>query len=213
MPFFVWFPPSRVLSCFTCLVLSTANTQNQRCTIWLDSSLWWSYPPWSGGGHIPTSLSTGWRIWQNQRKRGSTLSVIGEYVSMVTLEELASSPTLLCTYQVWSVPVQLCKDSGGKWHWKFCYHDHNFRTCKVSAYPPVPLGCGDYVLSEVSVLPDPCPLPDAGKKRSLNEREKQVYAPMAGVGGIVYDKVGGGGIIKYRIAGIFRGYKFSRKCL
>ncbi len=65
---------------------------------------------------------------------------------------------------------------------------HNFRTLK---YPPSP-GCGDYVLSEVSVLPDPCPLPDASKKRSLNEREKQVYAPMAGVGGVVYDKVGGG---------------------
>ncbi len=108
----VRFFPSRVLNCFTCLVLSTANTQNQRCTIWLDSSLWWSYPPWSGVGHIPTSLSTGWRIWQNQRRRGSTLSVIVEYVSMVTREELASSQTLLCTYQVWSVAVQLCKDSG-----------------------------------------------------------------------------------------------------
>lgn len=39
------------------------------------------------------------------------------------------------------------------------------------------------------VLPDPCPLPDKSKKRSLNESEKMIYAPMAGVGGIVYDKV------------------------
>ena len=50
-------------------------------------------------------------------------------------------------------------------------------------------GCGDFSLSSVSVLPDPCPLPDHTKKRSLNEKEKMIYAPMAGVGGVVYDKV------------------------
>ena len=49
-------------------------------------------------------------------------------------------------------------------------------------------GCGDFTLSSVSVLPDPCPLPEKAKKRSLNEKEKLIYAPMAGVGGIVYDK-------------------------
>ena len=39
------------------------------------------------------------------------------------------------------------------------------------------------------MLPDPCELPDAQKKRrSLNERERLIYAPMSGVGGIVYDK-------------------------
>ena len=45
------------------------------------------------------------------------------------------------------------------------------------------------MLSSVTLLPDPCPLPEKLKKRSLNEREKLIYAPMAGVGGIVYDKV------------------------
>ncbi|KAM3912966.1 ribosome biogenesis protein BMS1 homolog [Leptodactylus fuscus] len=49
-------------------------------------------------------------------------------------------------------------------------------------------GVGDFALSEVSFLPDPCPLPDQIKKRSLNEREKTIYAPLSGVGGIVYDK-------------------------
>ena len=44
-------------------------------------------------------------------------------------------------------------------------------------------------MQDVSLLPDPCPLPDKEKKRSLNEKEKLIYAPMAGVGGIVYDKV------------------------
>ncbi|KAM4034174.1 ribosome biogenesis protein BMS1 homolog isoform 1-T3 [Anomaloglossus baeobatrachus] len=49
-------------------------------------------------------------------------------------------------------------------------------------------GVGDFALSEVSFLPDPCPLPDQLKKRSLNEREKTIYAPLSGVGGVVYDK-------------------------
>ena len=51
------------------------------------------------------------------------------------------------------------------------------------------LGCGDFTLRSTSLLPDPCPLPDKTKKRSLNEKEKLIYGPMAGVGGIMYDKV------------------------
>jgi ribosome biogenesis protein BMS1 len=49
-------------------------------------------------------------------------------------------------------------------------------------------GCGDFRLKDVSFLPDPCPLPDKLKKRSLVEKEKLIYAPMSGVGGIIYDK-------------------------
>lgn len=53
-------------------------------------------------------------------------------------------------------------------------------------------GCGDFSLDKISFIPDPCPLPDkektTGKRRSLNEKEKRIYAPMAGVGGIVFDK-------------------------
>ena len=51
------------------------------------------------------------------------------------------------------------------------------------------LGCGDHTLEEISLLPDPCPLPNAEKKRSLNEKERLMYAPLSGVGGVVYDKV------------------------
>lgn len=43
-------------------------------------------------------------------------------------------------------------------------------------------------ISELSYLPDPCPLPSFEKKRHLMERERQIYAPFSGVGGIVYDK-------------------------
>ena len=40
----------------------------------------------------------------------------------------------------------------------------------------------------MSYLPDPCPLPAKEIKRTLNEKERLIYAPMSGVGGIVYDK-------------------------
>ena len=49
-------------------------------------------------------------------------------------------------------------------------------------------GVGDFPIKSLSLLPDPCPLPDTIKKRTLNEKEKAIYAPMSGVGGLVYDK-------------------------
>ncbi|XP_030059108.1 ribosome biogenesis protein BMS1 homolog isoform X2 [Microcaecilia unicolor] len=49
-------------------------------------------------------------------------------------------------------------------------------------------GVGDFTLSDVSFLLDPCPLPQQQKKRSLTEKEKLIYAPLSGVGGVVYDK-------------------------
>ncbi|GLG99508.1 Uncharacterized protein GBIM_05961 [Gryllus bimaculatus] len=49
-------------------------------------------------------------------------------------------------------------------------------------------GGGDFKLNDVTYLPDPCPLPDKEKRRSLIEKERLIYAPFSGVGGIVYDK-------------------------
>ncbi|CAG5122656.1 unnamed protein product, partial [Candidula unifasciata] len=49
-------------------------------------------------------------------------------------------------------------------------------------------GCGDYAIKDMTFLPDPCPTPQMEKRRSLNKRERVIYAPMSGVGGIVYDK-------------------------
>lgn len=43
-------------------------------------------------------------------------------------------------------------------------------------------------IKDVSFLPDPCPLPEQIKKRALVEKERLIYAPFSGVGGIVYDK-------------------------
>ncbi|CAG9864052.1 unnamed protein product [Phyllotreta striolata] len=49
-------------------------------------------------------------------------------------------------------------------------------------------GFGDMKIHDLSYLPDPCPLPEQLKKRALIEKEKLIYAPFSGVGGIVYDK-------------------------
>ena len=43
-------------------------------------------------------------------------------------------------------------------------------------------------IADVNALPDPCPLPHTVKKRGLNEKERLLYAPMADVGGLLYDK-------------------------
>jgi len=48
-------------------------------------------------------------------------------------------------------------------------------------------GAGDHLLDDVSILPDPCPLPEKERKR-LDEKSKLIYAPMSDVGGVMYDK-------------------------
>ena len=69
------------------------------------------------------------------------------------------------------------------------------RGCPIKADTPIHIpGCGDYKLNNISALPDPCGLPgDRSTKskqarRVLNEKERLLYAPFSGVGGIVYDK-------------------------
>jgi ribosome biogenesis protein BMS1 len=42
-------------------------------------------------------------------------------------------------------------------------------------------------LDHVSIMTDPCPIPDKQRKM-LNEKHKLIYAPMSDVGGIMYDK-------------------------
>lgn len=54
-------------------------------------------------------------------------------------------------------------------------------------------GVGDFHMNAVIPLPDPVPLPETDPekrkmKRTLNAKETLLYAPMAQVGGIVYDK-------------------------
>lgn len=49
-------------------------------------------------------------------------------------------------------------------------------------------GVGDYNLAGITALPDPCPLPSAAKKKGLRDKEKLFYAPMSGLGDLLYDK-------------------------
>ncbi|KAF5197081.1 Ribosome biogenesis protein bms1 [Thalictrum thalictroides] len=49
-------------------------------------------------------------------------------------------------------------------------------------------GIGDYSLAGVTDLADPCPLPSLAKKKGLREKEKLFYAPMSGLGDLLYDK-------------------------
>jgi len=49
-------------------------------------------------------------------------------------------------------------------------------------------GVGDFAPSSVTHLPDPAPLPKEQKKRSLNQKERILYAPLSGQGGFMYDK-------------------------
>ncbi len=43
-------------------------------------------------------------------------------------------------------------------------------------------------MAEVSALPDPCPLPGSVKRRGLGDKDRLLYAPMADVGGLLYDR-------------------------
>lgn len=43
-------------------------------------------------------------------------------------------------------------------------------------------------MAGMSSLADPCPLPSAAKKRGLRDKEKVFYAPMSGLGDLLYDK-------------------------
>ncbi|KAK7257890.1 hypothetical protein RIF29_32200 [Crotalaria pallida] len=49
-------------------------------------------------------------------------------------------------------------------------------------------GVGDYSVAGITALPDPCPLPSAAKKKGLRDKERLFYAPMSGLGDLLYDK-------------------------
>lgn len=49
-------------------------------------------------------------------------------------------------------------------------------------------GVGDFYMKDVSVLEDPCPRPDRKAKQQLRGEDKVIYAPMADLGIVSYDK-------------------------
>ena len=51
------------------------------------------------------------------------------------------------------------------------------------------IGAGDYEMSELSVMPDPCPLPDKEKKNTnLSKKDSLLFAPLSNVGAVSFDK-------------------------
>lgn len=53
------------------------------------------------------------------------------------------------------------------------------------------IGAGDYNITEISAIPDPCPLPelqDTGVRQSLSKKETVLYAPLSNVGTVTFDK-------------------------
>jgi len=51
------------------------------------------------------------------------------------------------------------------------------------------IGAGDFSMTELSVMPDPCPLPDKDKKnQNLSKKESLLYAPLSNVGAVSFDK-------------------------
>ncbi|EGC30096.1 hypothetical protein DICPUDRAFT_158216 [Dictyostelium purpureum] len=49
-------------------------------------------------------------------------------------------------------------------------------------------GSGDYIMKSITSMPDPCPLPQE-RKKTLNEKERLIYAPMCDIGNsIIFDK-------------------------
>jgi ribosome biogenesis protein BMS1 len=51
------------------------------------------------------------------------------------------------------------------------------------------IGVGDYNMSDVSVLPDPCPIPGNDEERkTLNKKDSLLFAPLSNVGAVSFDK-------------------------
>ena len=51
------------------------------------------------------------------------------------------------------------------------------------------IGAGDYEMSELSVMPDPCPLPDSNKRNTnLSKKDALLFAPLSNVGAVSFDK-------------------------
>ena len=151
-------------------------------TIWLDSFLSRSIVHWSGAVLTPTYSLTGCPV---------TIVIITMTTQNHRIEDLTSpdvvrhDPKCDCTISLYGyvrgAPIRnnsTIHIAGERQElYMVCNDCYGF------------IGCGDYTLQDVTVLDNPCPLPGQEKKRSLDDKEKMVYAPMSGVGGVLYDKV------------------------
>jgi ribosome biogenesis protein BMS1 len=50
------------------------------------------------------------------------------------------------------------------------------------------IGAGDYSMTELGAMADPCPLPSKDKKNSLSKKDSLLFAPLSNVGAVTFDK-------------------------
>lgn len=63
------------------------------------------------------------------------------------------------------------------------------RGCNLKAHQKMHLlGVGDFDINSVECLEDPCPLEQKGKRQRISQKDKKLYAPMADIGDMMYDK-------------------------
>jgi ribosome biogenesis protein BMS1 len=88
-------------------------------------------------------------------------------------------------------PKELVRTTGGKCDRTIMLYGYVRGTnLRLGTRVHIP-GVGDLTMTSITLLGDPCPLPDtnAEKKRKLSEKKKLlVHAPMSDVGGVTYDK-------------------------
>ncbi|XP_064457943.1 ribosome biogenesis protein BMS1 homolog isoform X2 [Ornithodoros turicata] len=115
---------------------------------------------------------------------------LGRFISVMKFRPLqwrTTHPYLMIDRMEDVTDPELCR-ANPKCDRKVCFYGYsrgaNFKNNNAIHIP----GCGDFGIHDITILPDPCPLPDKEKRRSLNEKERLLYAPMSGVGGVVFDK-------------------------
>jgi ribosome biogenesis protein BMS1 len=52
------------------------------------------------------------------------------------------------------------------------------------------IGAGDFDVTSITALEDPCPLPGQSERASLKTKDQLLYAPMANVGRVKMDRDG-----------------------
>ena len=50
------------------------------------------------------------------------------------------------------------------------------------------IGAGDFSMTELGAMADPCPLPSKDKKNSLSKKDSLLFAPLSNVGAVSFDK-------------------------
>jgi ribosome biogenesis protein BMS1 len=122
--------------------------------------------------------------------RRNEIHNLARFISVMKFKDLGfrlSHPFVVCDRMEDLTPPDLIRQND-KCDRNVCLYGYvRGSALKNKANVHIP-GVGDFVLQDVSMLADPCPLPDKEKKRTLDDRERLVYAPFSGVGGIIYDK-------------------------